>query len=795
MLIKTKILLAITIVFLLHFMVVGYVSHAQIKQDVIEEIQAQARIVRGMLMALRRVYQGEFLSHDIPINEQTLALLPAHAITRLSAEFRNWVMNGVTFNNVSEQPRNPSNQADGVELEAIRYFTLHPEQQERLVPYTNGKGEAYFHYAQPIRVESSCLKCHGERDQVPEEIRKRYTVGYDYKVGELRGILSIKLPAKLFETRMAAQLKQYTLTHLAGLLFAFLLLSVLLNKTVIKPLVRLQQVTQRLYYGDYSVRAGMRYGSDEIARVSRMFDKMVVKLAERDKDLNIQRSLFAALAETNKLISRQESPEKLFEQVCRISIDYAEVSFAWIGLLSQDKKGLEPVASAADTGLPRILRVALDASKDGRDSSNPLIRAVTGMQVVVVDDLEKEQGALETLGETRPQQFRSAAFFPIIDTGKVLGSFNLYAREGYFFTPRIQELLEEMVADIAFAMQNFRRLELMAKAHFELEESNRQLSRTSAHLRLLLKSTGEGVFSEDELGYCTFINHAACETLGYTKEELVGQSIRDLLYAGPASQEHEPQEAYPFMQHWIAAEQGRRVIFRHKDGSCFPVEAASHPIYANDKRQGVVTVFRDVTEREAWHRKLNYLATHDHVTQLLNRFAFEDLLQAALHKTRANGIESVLCYLALDQIEVVNEVCGHLAGDAMLKLLAQTLSGHIKSTDRLARLGGDDFGLLLNACSLDEAAELAKRLCDLVKAFRFACRGKSFAAAINIGAVPIKTDYGDFSGLMSAVDAACYMAKEEGRNSVYVYRDHEQDLQKWLDKVRGIAAIRNAMQE
>jgi len=242
MLLKTKIFLAIALIFLLHFLVVEHIGQRQIKQDVIEQVRAEARIVRGMLMALRRVYQEAFLTHDIPINDQTLALLPAHAINRISEEFRYWVSSGVTFNNVSEQPRNPANQADDIERQAIRYFAGHPRQQERLVAFTNAQGEPYYHYAQPIRVEPHCLKCHGSRDQVPAEIGKRYSTGYDFQVGELQGILSIKLPARLFEARTAGALKRNTLTHLGGILLAFVLLTVLLHRSVVKPLCNMSPV-------------------------------------------------------------------------------------------------------------------------------------------------------------------------------------------------------------------------------------------------------------------------------------------------------------------------------------------------------------------------------------------------------------------------------------------------------------------------------------------------------------------------------------------------------------------------
>ena len=136
---KPKILVVIAGVFLLHFLFVGYLGYRQIKTEVIEDIQEQARIVRGMLMALRTVYQRQFLSHNIPVNEQTLGILPAYSISLISDEFKEWVSTGLSFNNVAEEPRNPKNAADAIELEAIRYFAGHEGET------CNTGGDAFEH--------------------------------------------------------------------------------------------------------------------------------------------------------------------------------------------------------------------------------------------------------------------------------------------------------------------------------------------------------------------------------------------------------------------------------------------------------------------------------------------------------------------------------------------------------------------------------------------------------------------------------------------------------------------------
>jgi diguanylate cyclase (GGDEF)-like protein/PAS domain S-box-containing protein len=314
-------------------------------------------------------------------------------------------------------------------------------------------------------------------------------------------------------------------------------------------------------------------------------------------------------------------------------------------------------------------------------------------------------------------------------------------------------------------------------------------------LRSLLESTGEGVFGEDALGHCTFVNQAACDMLGLAKDEVIGRPISEILQPGRAEDESDLQQAYPVTHDWVTDDEVRRELFTRKDGSRFPAEAATHPIIDQDQTQGAVTVFRDVTKRQAWSRKMHDLANHDHLTHLLNRFAFEKLLQSVLEKVKRDGGESVLCYMDLDQFKVVNDTCGHAAGDAMLRLLAQTLSRNIKTTGKLARLGGDEFGLMLTSCTLEDADQQAKKLCDVVKEFRFTWHGKSFTTGINIGVVGITPESADVSSLLSSADAACYLAKEMGRNIVYVSRTPEQVLGDWRGEVQWAADIQLAMLE
>ncbi|MEX2366096.1 MAG: PAS domain S-box protein, partial [Pseudohongiellaceae bacterium] len=184
----------------------------------------------------------------------------------------------------------------------------------------------------------------------------------------------------------------------------------------------------------------------------------------------------------------------------------------------------------------------------------------------------------------------------------------------------------------------------------------------------------------------------------------------------------------------------------------------------------------DVTEAHELSNQLSYHATYDDLTGLVNRREFEDRLQevieiAALHKT-----ENALCYLDLDQFKIINDTCGHMAGDEMLRQLAQVLYDCVRRDDILARLGGDEFAILLEQCSLKNAERVANKVRQVVQDFRFAWQGKTFNISVSMGLVPIAQEGETISEIMRRADSACYAAKDAGRNRIHIFRFDDSEL-------------------
>ena len=185
---------------------------------------------------------------------------------------------------------------------------------------------------------------------------------------------------------------------------------------------------------------------------------------------------------------------------------------------------------------------------------------------------------------------------------------------------------------------------------------------------------------------------------------------------------------------------------------------------------GTVVVFRDVSRERRLRRALSYQATHDALTGLLNRREFEHRLHAALAETRGEGtVEHVLVYLDLDQFKVVNDTCGHPAGDRLLKQVTTLLQTRVRGTDTLARLGGDEFGILLQDCARPQAMRIADGLRQAIRDFRYEWEGQQIQIGASIGIVGIDRSSDSVAAVMSAVDVACYAAKDSGRNRVHVY--------------------------
>jgi PAS domain S-box-containing protein len=281
---QTKIWLATLTVVVLIMAGDFFVGRRMIQESVQEELLRDAHDLRAVLMATRRVYHLQFLDSGLPVTDKTIGFLPAHSMSRISKDFANWSQSGLYFNNVSDTPRNPDNLADADEMTAITWFRANREAKERFVEIPGRAGESLYHYTAPVWTEEYCLKCHGEKSAAPEGIASRYDTAYGYKVGDLRGVMSIKLPVTALQNQEFGGWWQRFAMRLAGYAVLFLLLGLILQRVVIRRLAHIEATAGRLAAGDYAARTDIS-GQDELARLGHAFDSMAGTLHQRNQAL------------------------------------------------------------------------------------------------------------------------------------------------------------------------------------------------------------------------------------------------------------------------------------------------------------------------------------------------------------------------------------------------------------------------------------------------------------------------------------------------------------------------------
>jgi len=213
-----------------------------------------------------------------------------------------------------------------------------------------------------------------------------------------------------------------------------------------------------------------------------------------------------------------------------------------------------------------------------------------------------------------------------------------------------------------------------------------------------------------------------------------------------------------------------------------------------EENDDYVLVLRDVSEVSELTRELEYRASHDSLTNIANRFKFELELEIAVTKSQDTDFEFSLCYLDIDQFKLVNDACGHSAGDKLLIQTSDLLLSNIDEQDLLARLGGDEFGLLLMNKTEAEAMEAANRILNLFQSFYYTHNESIFAIRSSIGFVHISGQFESLEEIMAAADIACYAAKDRGRNELSVYSSEESETQNRQGELKLLPKLQNALQ-
>jgi len=315
--------------------------------------------------------------------------------------------------------------------------------------------------------------------------------------------------------------------------------------------------------------------------------------------------------------------------------------------------------------------------------------------------------------------------------------------------------------------------------------------------QITLQSIGDGVITTDSKCCIEYLNPVAEQLTGWRLEHAQGRPI-DEIFRSFHEETCEPLEnpLAVAIRRIRAIKSVRPTLLIRRDGNELYIESCASPIRdGSGEVSGGVLVFHDVSESRELNRKLSYHASHDILTGLVNRHEFEARLERALKSARAREASYALCHIDLDQFKIINDNCGHSAGDALLGQVGALLKSKIRWRDTLARLGGDEFGVLLESCSLEEAVHNAEALREMIRNYKFVWEDRTFRLGASIGVVPISPDNDDVAALMSAADSACAAAKEGGRNRIYSFQENDIDLMRRRREMQWAARINNALED
>lgn len=322
-------------------------------------------------------------------------------------------------------------------------------------------------------------------------------------------------------------------------------------------------------------------------------------------------------------------------------------------------------------------------------------------------------------------------------------------------------------------------LALAAARALEGRHAAMALAQRNAFLDTTLAAIADAVLTTDAEGRLTWMNPAARGLLR-RRESAHGLSVCELL---PLRGTGVDGSWRPLLE---AARKGRGTtlpadaMIEFPNGDAMAVEGSVSPLESavpgealeaagGGPAGGVVIVLRDTTDARRASSEILHRATHDDLTGLFNRAEFERRLGQLLESSRGDSPEHCVLFIDLDHFKIVNDSCGHAVGDRLLQEFAAMLRDSVRGTDTVARMGGDEFAILLEQCPASAAQALAQRICDKLEHFRFAAENKRFQVGASIGLVPVGRALSDLAAVMQAADECCYAAKDAGRNRVVAW--------------------------
>lgn len=291
-------------------------------------------------------------------------------------------------------------------------------------------------------------------------------------------------------------------------------------------------------------------------------------------------------------------------------------------------------------------------------------------------------------------------------------------------------------------------------------------------LQRILASVGDGVYGVSKEGKIEFINPAAQRILGYQDQsQLINTSAYDLFHYKSEKNPSSEQDCFLYRCY----SQGMQCVdwqtrFQHKNGYYVQVECTAYPMEVESEHVGSVVAFRDISDRKLLEEELRWQATHDPLTELYNRKYFEEQIAQEVKQLKRRDNYSALLLIDMDRFKYINDTAGHMAGDQLLIKIGKQLKKRLRSSDILARIGGDEYAIILRDMKdKNEISQAAEAFKQILSAEEFYFGGKSYVVTATMGVSVIDKNTKSVIEVMANADVACHIAKNSGRNQVYIY--------------------------
>lgn len=405
-------------------------------------------------------------------------------------------------------------------------------------------------------------------------------------------------------------------------------------------------------------------------------------------------------------------------------------------------------------------------------------------QIAVFD----EQGALIARSGSPPPTPRLVRSYALYDNGRVVGRTDVSGTlRPMAYGTLVSALLGLLLGILVFTVMRLGPLRALRRVTDALFEEKERAETT-------VNSISDAVITTDAEGTVRHINPTAERLLGRTLKMVRGVPLSSSvnLIDGVSREPVESTLYRALSERRVVSCRGDSELRRY-DGTVVAVEERSAPIFGRDGEVvGGVVVLRDVTESRAYHQRRSWEATHDLLTSLVNRREFENRVLDALTDVQSRRHSHVICYMDLDRFKLVNDSCGHAAGDELLVQIARLMQSRIRESDTLARLGGDEFGILLDGCNPQRGQLIAAEILAAVREFQFSWESRLFTIGVSIGLTTITAEHQTVAEVLGEADSACYWAKEQGRNRVCVYLASDMNLAARRSETSWVARINAA---